>query len=551
MAGERESVGPPAGPGASEAPTTTVAQRSSTSTVAAVAPPDFRPGAEANRSSWVEAFPVPVPTGQRVEVGSVTELNAAMGSVGPGDEIVLRAGTYEGEVNVSARGRAGSPITVRAAEPMAAVVVGDGSWNLSGEHLVLRDLRFDRTRGGTKGVVVVTGRHVRVTQNRFDAVGYTAEDTDTRSVIRMETDRDSFNLVDANEVDRPNTVFTYLSHGTGYTVYSHNVITGPNGMGGRYNSYLVKSGSAMDPRPSRTVFQYNTVLDWGLSIPEAIDEKTPGAVYVGNLMPDVVLYLRHGSGSTVVGNHLYSLHVDGADHRIEGNLLLADQPWVNEAVPVMTFTAAEAGSTRNEAARGNRVVGNVVVAGGRPGVSQFQERNVGIWGDLSAIGTLRDNEFRRNTFVRARPRAGADDGVGFVGFLGQPEAQRSLVATNSFVDNRFACDDCGTALSAFVGRDGNRLDTTVSLRTLPTPSPVEAGRPRFASGSIRRSGGGDLTVSWAAVDAWYVVVGPGGHRGVEGTAALDGTALPAGAPVTLRALGPGGWTTVLVDVDGP
>ncbi|MFM7535822.1 MAG: hypothetical protein ACKO91_08525 [Acidimicrobiales bacterium] len=95
---------------------------------------------------------------------------------------------------------------------------------------------------------------------------------------------------------------------------------------------------------------------------------------------------------------------------------------------MLTFTAAEVGSTRNEAARKNRVVGNVVVAGGRPGVSQFQERNLGIWGDLSAMGTLRDNEFRRNIFVRARPRAGADDGVGFVGFLGQPEAQRSLVA---------------------------------------------------------------------------------------------------------------------------
>jgi hypothetical protein len=292
-------------------------------------------------------------------------------------------------------------------------------------------------------------------------------------------------------------------------------------------------------------------LAGGLSIPEAIDEKTPGATYVGNLMPDVVLYLRHGSGSTVVGNHLYTLHVDGADHRIEGNLLLADQPWVNEAVPVLTLTAAEAGSTRNEAARGNRVVGNVVVAGGRPGVSQFQERNVGIWGDLAAIETLRDNEFRRNIFVRARPRAGADDGVGFLGFLGQPEAQRSLVATNSFVDNRFACDDCGTAVSAFVGRDGNRLDTTVSLRALPAPGPVEADPPRFTSATIRRSARGEVSASWSAVDAWYVVVGPGGHRGVAGSETLDDAALPAGSPVALRALGPGGWTTVLVDVAGP
>jgi len=275
LAGEGESVGPPAGSDASGVPTTAAAQRSSTSTVTEAASPEFRPGAEANRSRWVEAFPVPVPTGRRIDVGSVTELNAAMGSVGPGDEIVLRAGTYDDEVTVSARGRAGSPITVRAVEPRAAVVVGNGSWNLSGEHLVVRDLRFDRTRGGTKGVVV-TGRHIRLTQNRFDQVGYTADDTDKGSVIRMETDRDSFNLVDANEVDRPNTVFTYLSHGTGYTVYSHNVITGPNGMGGRYNSYLVKSGSAMDQRPSRTVFQYNTVLDWGLVDPRGDRRKDAG-----------------------------------------------------------------------------------------------------------------------------------------------------------------------------------------------------------------------------------------------------------------------------------
>jgi hypothetical protein len=507
----------------------------------------FRPGAEANREIWRREFPLPAPTGRRVSVGTVAEANAAMATLAPGDELVLRDGTYDGEVVVSAAGRAGAPITVRSERPGGAVVVGAGSWILSGSHLVVRDLRFDGGRGGVQGVVVVTGRHVRVTGNRFDGVGYTADDTDTRSVIRVETDVESFVLVDDNVVTRPNTVFTYLSQATGRTVFSHNVITGPNGMGGRFGSYLVKSGSVRSTTPSYTVFQYNTVTDWGRAVPEAIDEKTPMATYLANDMPDVALYLRHGSGSRVIGNRLAALFVDGADHRIEGNLIRNDAAWTNDAAPLVALTAAAPDAPVNEPAQRNRIVGNVVVYGGAPGESPFQERNLAVWGPVEQIASVRDNVVSGNVFLRMVPRAGVDDGVGYVGFVEQPEATAALLAQNSFVDNRFACQDCGDRVPVLAGTGQNRLDPTVGFATVPTPvGPVVTERPVIRSFSATAGPAGTVVLRWTVTDAWYVVLDPAGGLAAPGSG--ERILSTVATQATVRALGPGGWTVATAPV---
>ena len=76
---------------------------------------------------------------------------AAFDRVGPGDTVVLLAGTYPGESATLARsGTPGAPVTIRGERPGAVVLDGQGGprygWGLDPgvSHVVLQDLRFTR-----------------------------------------------------------------------------------------------------------------------------------------------------------------------------------------------------------------------------------------------------------------------------------------------------------------------------------------------------------------------------------------------------------------------
>jgi len=74
-------------------------------------------------------------------VASISELNSAISSALPGDNIILADGTYSGQMSLSANGEVGNLITVRA-ETLGGVNITSGGVTISGSYMVLQGFNF-------------------------------------------------------------------------------------------------------------------------------------------------------------------------------------------------------------------------------------------------------------------------------------------------------------------------------------------------------------------------------------------------------------------------
>ncbi len=128
----------------------------------------------------------PVCSGATIEiypatVDSAEEFENKANSLGPGDELVLRAGTYSqnGRRAVTAKGTADKPIVIRAAETGKALLTRpadniDRHNNIEFvdcSHLIVRGLRF---QGGSCGVRFIRGDHVTFEQCEIFQTGNNA-----------------------------------------------------------------------------------------------------------------------------------------------------------------------------------------------------------------------------------------------------------------------------------------------------------------------------------------------------------------------------------------
>lgn len=117
-------------------------------------------------------------------VTNVQEFNAIIANAKPGDEIVLKNGTWEdAHLVISAEGTEEKPITIKAEEKGKVIFSGNTSIKISGQHLILKGFVF--TDGFTKEDALISfktddgklANHCRLTEiaidhfnpeNRFD-----------------------------------------------------------------------------------------------------------------------------------------------------------------------------------------------------------------------------------------------------------------------------------------------------------------------------------------------------------------------------------------------
>jgi len=82
-------------------------------------------------------------TAREINVNHPDEVEAALKSVRPGDEIVLRDGEWkDAELKIEVSGTAEQPITLRAQHPGKVFLTGESSIRLGGSHLVLDGFCF-------------------------------------------------------------------------------------------------------------------------------------------------------------------------------------------------------------------------------------------------------------------------------------------------------------------------------------------------------------------------------------------------------------------------
>jgi hypothetical protein len=96
-------------------------------------------------------------------VNSMADLEAAVNSAAPGDQIAIAAGTYAGGNRTFNRsGTEANPIVIRPQGARGSVTINGGNWTLAdtSDRLVLTNLFFNNTR------IVVNGDHNRISRCR-------------------------------------------------------------------------------------------------------------------------------------------------------------------------------------------------------------------------------------------------------------------------------------------------------------------------------------------------------------------------------------------------
>ncbi len=115
----------------------------------------------------------------QLTVANQAELNQAIARAQPGDAIIVANGTYSDlAFNLTCRGSADAPISVRAATPGSVTLNGESHMVIRGAYLVVEGFKFDQVQAfsktkGVRNVVRFLGAtHCRLTQCYFYRCGW-------------------------------------------------------------------------------------------------------------------------------------------------------------------------------------------------------------------------------------------------------------------------------------------------------------------------------------------------------------------------------------------
>ena len=111
-----------------------------------------------------------------LEIGPTSDFCAALKTLNPGDELVLRPGDYQGPCAIRRGGTPGTPVVVRAADlTRRPRIVYHGSTTnvleVRTSHLILRGLEFGPTLADVDAVRIFAGDDITVEECRFSDLG--------------------------------------------------------------------------------------------------------------------------------------------------------------------------------------------------------------------------------------------------------------------------------------------------------------------------------------------------------------------------------------------
>lgn len=270
------------------------------------------------------AKPLSAVTGQSFPVDSKGAFKAAVREAGPGDEIVVKDGTYSdwGSIILQSSGTAEAPLILRAETPLGVTFTGDSTFYLKGNHLEVSGFVIKDTKSW--GMVGNPGRHhVRITGNRFESVGV----GDEEEVLRIFADTHDFEI-DNNE-------FTNVQH-QGINLYGdttepqhhkvhHNWFHDVPKLRGNGHEAITSIGGQkyVDEANVENVIAHNFFERWS-GESELISMKTSGYLVRDNVVvdSDSALTIRNAKRVVMADNILVDsrgIGVNGSGHEITGN----------------------------------------------------------------------------------------------------------------------------------------------------------------------------------------------------------------------------------------
>ena len=249
-----------------------------------------------------------------VIVNTLDEFNEVVGSLEPGDTVILANGTWSDvELELKGEGLPDNPITLRAEEPGKVIITGQSNLSFSGSHIVISGLVFKDGYTPTSEVISFRtskedlANNSRVTNTVIDNFSNPERhDTDVFVAIYGKNNRFDHNSL-LNKGNRGVTLAvrmnTEASRENGHVI-EYNYF-GPRQTLGSNGGETLRIGTSHYSREfSNTVVQYN-YFDRTSGELEIISSKSCGNEFRGNVFFESqgTLTMRHGHYTTVEGNY--------------------------------------------------------------------------------------------------------------------------------------------------------------------------------------------------------------------------------------------------------
>ena len=265
------------------------------------------------------------------------ELKAAIGKAGPGDQIVMKDGTWSDiTIRFKAKGSKGAPITLRAQTPGKVIINGRSSLKIEGEYLKVDGLVFKDGYPSTSKFISFgssgkqSARHCRLTNTVID--DYNSPDLSKK--FYWVSLYGAHNRVDhclfSNMKNRGVTMTVWISDDDppNYHRIDHNFFDRrAEGKGNGYETLRI-GDSKRSMKNSRTTVEYNLFSQCDGEI-EIISNKTCENRYLHNTFVNCkgMLTLRHGNRCLVEGNFFFGrgnkrmggVRIIGQGHKVINN----------------------------------------------------------------------------------------------------------------------------------------------------------------------------------------------------------------------------------------
>lgn len=271
---------------------------------------------------------------------SPEQLDDALKSATPGDEIILPAGEWPDTLLViRAEGTADSPVTVRAAEPGKTIFSGKSGLRLSGRHVTVSGLWFKNPDAAVGDCVEFRNGSKQVAEQcRLTNCAITLESglgsTDGKESRwlglygnRNRVDRCLFQ----GKTAKGATAVVWLGEGNaGQHVIEQNYF-GPREKLGKNGGETIRVGDSKTSMQKAECIIRNNLFERCNGEAECISNKSCGNLYQNNVFVEVggTLTLRHGNACTVEKNLFFGnkakgtggIRIIGEDHIVRGNYL--------------------------------------------------------------------------------------------------------------------------------------------------------------------------------------------------------------------------------------
>lgn len=271
---------------------------------------------------------------EMILVDSIDALNDAVPKASPGDEVVLRDGTYrDAEMRIHGRGADGAPILVRAETVGGVKLAGESNMRIWGSFVTVQGFNFeDGHPGGTDVVQFRRNDDDHATDcrlTRCSIIDFNPPDGESGKWVSIFGKR---NRVDhcyiAGKTTEGTTLVVWLDGEPNHHRIDHNHFGFRPDLG-RNGGETIRVGTSQRSLSSSKTIVENNLFDECDGEIEVISNKSCDNIYRGNTFDNCagMLTLRHGDRCLVENNVFIGrgkrggggVRVIGAGHTVRGN----------------------------------------------------------------------------------------------------------------------------------------------------------------------------------------------------------------------------------------